>query len=451
MNNYVRTTDYYIDKYLNNNIEETIKTSLKDVELNNIDFLTYFRLGLACFFQENADVAIKYFDKSIELNNNFIHSYYFRGYAYLRIDVKKSIENFSNALEINPKDPLVLFYLGVSYEHSDVQKAIKYYTECINTDYEMAIDAYYWRAKCFYEINDYNSAIKDLNYVININPKYDDALILRGNSYIYGDIDIEKGLDDYETVVQVNIENYLLDALHQILGFSNDFERTLKNCNIAIDKNKTANADIYAFRSSIYNSLKEYNKALLDTEQALSKNNNNAYYLMNKAEAIIGLGNYDDAIKLLLKAIQIEPEHCGVLQVMASAYINKKDFEKALDCMDKSLSLCDCCSEHYIIRGYIKMQMGKYEDAIEDFNIIINSDFQTNPTNQELFSAYVNRSISNFELNKIDIAINDINKSIEFVNSETLKIYLIKLKESLQNKSNNIEDLYKKIVENYSK
>ena len=55
MNNQIQLTDYYIDKFLNNNIEASIETSLKDIELNNADFLTYFKLGLAHFLQEKTN------------------------------------------------------------------------------------------------------------------------------------------------------------------------------------------------------------------------------------------------------------------------------------------------------------------------------------------------------------------------------------------------------------
>lgn len=449
MNEHLQLTDYYIDKYLNNNINKTIRECLNIIEEHQADYLTYFKLGFAYFMQGKQDVAIKYFDKSIDLKNDFIHSYYFRGYAFLKIDINDSIENFLKALDLSPNEPLVLFYLGVAYEHKDIQKAIEYYTKCINTNFEMVIDAYYWRAKCYFEIKDYKSAIQDLNYVINLNPKYDDALILRGNSYIYGDIDINKGLNDYELVVNLNIEEYILKALHEILSFSNDFKRTLEYCNIAIEKNKTTNMEIYAFRSAMYNALQEYDKALQDADKALENDSNDVYYLMNKAESLVGLKEYDNAIELLSKAIKIEPKHCGVLQVLSMAYINKKDFEKALKCMDKSLNICDCCAEHYIIRGYIEMQMEKFEDAIKDFEVVINSEFQTNPSAQEQLSAFINHSISNFKLNNNDNAIFDIEKSIELINDSTLKEDLEKLKENLSNKSANTEELYEKIVENY--
>ena len=51
MNEHLQLTDYYIDKYLNNNINKTIRECLNIIEEHQADYLTYFKLGFAYFMQ----------------------------------------------------------------------------------------------------------------------------------------------------------------------------------------------------------------------------------------------------------------------------------------------------------------------------------------------------------------------------------------------------------------
>lgn len=185
MNNLLQSTDFYIERFLNNDITETIKTCTKLIKSDDADYLTYFKLGFAYFVQNNQEQAIINFNKSIKLNSKYIHSYYFIGCAFLNIDIHKSIENFIKALELSPNESLLLFYLGFCYNKTDAQKAIKYYTKCIDTNYAMSIDAYYYRAECYYSIKKYNLAIIDIDKVIYLNPNYYGAQSLKEKAYAH--------------------------------------------------------------------------------------------------------------------------------------------------------------------------------------------------------------------------------------------------------------------------
>jgi tetratricopeptide (TPR) repeat protein len=87
-----------------------------------------------------------------------------------------------------------------------------------------------------------------------------------------------------------------------------------------------------------YPNLKDYSSAL---KYFYERNNINPEDFTAKRIGIIALNNknYDDAITYLNRSIQTNPEDAQVLNSLAQAYVNKKDFKKAKDAIAKCLAV----------------------------------------------------------------------------------------------------------------
>ena len=60
--------------------------------------LAYNNLGIVCFKQEQIEESIKYYDKAIELKEDYGNAYFNRGISKNRIDRDAAIEDWNKAV-----------------------------------------------------------------------------------------------------------------------------------------------------------------------------------------------------------------------------------------------------------------------------------------------------------------------------------------------------------------
>lgn len=182
----------------------------------------YFSRGLAYYEQSRLKEAISDFDQAIQLNPKDPHSLNTRGLARIdQRDFDQALADFNKALTIEPNYGSALFNRGTIYERQKKYKeALADYDEAIknnkpDTDSEnpdavtqRLLEAYYRRAVVNLDLNDLNSAMRDINFVIEHNPKMAKAFKLR--SVIYGKTgNTAAAAEDESTSENLNLENLM--------------------------------------------------------------------------------------------------------------------------------------------------------------------------------------------------------------------------------------------------
>lgn len=193
-------------------------------------------------------------------------------------------------------------------------------------------------------------------------------------------------------------------------------------------------------RGFSYYSIGSYQSSLKDFLQSLSIEPNNKSAISNTGAVYQEIGDYENALKYYYKTIHLNPEHYGIMDELATIYFDLgiydscfywaykvignldygKDaphgtlglaytainyFDSAVHHLTKAIEYKPDFCHYYNNRGYALVPLGRYEEALEDYNISINLD-TTNP------NFFLNRADLFYRTAEYEKAILDYSTSI---------------------------------------
>lgn len=189
-----------------------------------------------------------------------------------------------------------------------------------------------------------------------------DALRLKGHVHYYNN-DIEQALNHFKQVLRLDPDNKksrtllkMVKSIRKVKIKGNEaFSRgqytqaieLYTECLEIDPSNRAANAILYNNRATCWNKKKEYQKALDDCQRSLELNERYTKAMLRKAQALQGLERYEEAVALMEKVVEIEPNSQLYQQELKSAKIELKrskriNYYKVLgvdkDVTDKQLS-----------------------------------------------------------------------------------------------------------------
>ena len=232
-------------------------------------------------------------------------------------------------------------------------------------------EAYNNRGNAYSELNQLETAIKDYNKAIELNPNNVGAYYNRGNAH--------RNLNQYAKAIE-------------------DYSR-------AIEKNPKFGI-AYGNRGVTYVWLNRYEKAFKDYEKAIELNPNDAVAYNNRGLAYAKLNQSERAIEDYNKAIELNPNYAEAYYNRGNTYYELKQLQMAIKDFDKAIKLNPRLLWVYNNRGNAYHELNQSEVAIEDYNMVI----ELNP---DCADAYSNRGLAYAKLNQSERAIEDYNKAIE--------------------------------------
>lgn len=152
-----------IDYRKEGKLDLAIKDFDKVIELNPNFAEAYNNRGVAYGIKDRVDKAIEDFNTAIGLNPTFADAYCNRGNAYLlKGDFDKAIEDYSQSIKHAPKDAMSYSNRGVAYlRKGEFDKTIEDATTAIALD-EKCSNAYYNRAEAWLRLKEWDKAKADL-------------------------------------------------------------------------------------------------------------------------------------------------------------------------------------------------------------------------------------------------------------------------------------------------
>lgn len=242
---------------------------------------------------------------------------------------------------------------------TDLNEKIDLYTQVIELE-PKNLDAYFYRGLAKNDLGDYSGAIVDYSKIIVLEPDAD-TFYNRGNSR-YSINDYAGAQEDYQSAFK--LDSNFLDALYSLGCVKydvGDFEGSIK--------------DFTTLINAIPNQTKFY---------------------FHRALAAVALENHALALNDYSLAILVEPS-ADTYYNRGVFYMDINYYEKANSDFSASLKLNENNSYAYFYRGASSLFLGKYLDAITDFDSVLKFDSLD-------FDAMLGLAICYFKLNDINNA-----------------------------------------------
>jgi tetratricopeptide (TPR) repeat protein len=164
----------------------------------------------------------------------------------------------------------------------------------------------------------FDTAIKEANIAISLDPQSCDAYLERGWAY-RDSLQTEKARADFENAALIDSKNPSpLEALGKLYRKLKDYQLSLKYYSKAIPLSKYE--DIYVARSETYFLAGKYKESLQDAEQALKRNPRSVSAMAARANANVALNQPAKAMPDLDFLIKFDPEKEDYLLLRAKAY-----------------------------------------------------------------------------------------------------------------------------------
>ncbi|WP_372366743.1 tetratricopeptide repeat protein [Candidatus Uabimicrobium sp. HlEnr_7] len=264
------------------------------------------------------------------------------------------------------------------------------------------VDIFYNRGKCYFFLENYDLAIDEFTKVITLFPNSVWALYYRANSYFLAN---KQALaqSDYERLLELSPHFYqgwiglakisyskgkLRLAVEQLTkSFPAENNETHYYLGIiALHNNKTVDAS-FSFKKAIkYNEqdqkswyelakiyLKEqkYTKALQGFMRAENSINSKGL-LLQKGICLYYLNRYQEAMTTFKQSLQ-QRESAKTFYYLGLCYKEQKNFEQASFYYTRSIRLNPRLWKAYRERGHSFSQIGKYFQALQDYDVLIDS------------------------------------------------------------------------------
>jgi tetratricopeptide (TPR) repeat protein len=307
----------------------------------------YFTKGNNAYRNDFYELAIEYYQKSIDIEPN-ADNYYGIGSAYHKFgNQQQALTYYLKSLEFNPNNAEV--YESMAWAYNNQEKRIN----CLQKAIDIAPNnagKYYERMAYIYEDDEnYSMAILCLQKAIDTDPKNTktDKFTLTEGEY------------------KKNAWNYW--RLGGIYKKQND-ERQAERCFLQAIKIDPDFGMAYIELSSIYQK-EGMNRLAIDCYQKLTlskykENRRVAYHNMGLLYA--RFENYPEAIRCYQKAIEIYPnDAANEYSEMGDAYYQQENYQKAIQCFQNAVKINPDHIDAWYYMGNAYYAIKNYTNAIK--------------------------------------------------------------------------------------
>jgi tetratricopeptide (TPR) repeat protein len=258
------------------------------------------------------------------------------------------------------------------------------------------------RGRAYASLKQYQTAIKDYDRSIAVDPQYE--LPYYNRAVAYDNLEeYDRALIDYGRALAIKPD---LAIAYESRGVTynhrGEYEKAIADFNQALKINPTM-AVAYNDRGIAYFNLKQFELALADYKRTLKLEPSFFEAYINQGDVHFFRGEYDQAVADYSRGLAIQPAYPSAYYNRGVAYKALGEYDKALADYNRTLEIKPDFAEAYNNRGNLYLDLGEYEQAISDYD-------QALRFRPDYGEALYNRAVAYYTLNDFHRAWDDLRK-----------------------------------------
>jgi len=251
--------------------EEGIKLYLNIIENFPYNHLAWFNLGAAYQGLKLYEKAIDAYQYAIAIDEKFDYAYRNIGDAYIRLrKYREAVESLYKVIELSKPEDVIFEALGYCFDRlKNYGHARLYYRKALHLNPGNSM-LFYKIACTYFNDENYQSCIKQLEYALKMNAKDPEFNLLMGECHLRME-KFSEAVNYFKTAVNARLKNASgWEALIRCMYYARLFEDGQDHVNAALQH--TANRPVFLFyKSSFLFGLGKNKEALLQLENAMEQ------------------------------------------------------------------------------------------------------------------------------------------------------------------------------------
>lgn len=342
---------------------------LKDAAADDLDYL--IAVGRYWSLKENPKIAISFFEKALDLEEDMEYIFNCIGTEYLALnEPENALINFRKALDLDPDDEFAFFSCLNCYDELNRSNdCIEFLNNYID-ERPYSDTAWSQLGEEYMLKKDYENAHKAFDYATIINPRGIMAFTQKAAC-------LEK-LEDYEAAIEVYMETLSIDdsAAFTYMKIGNCFVKlgkpfkALKSYHQSLHEDPQL-AEAWMMTSDLYESLGNYDESLFYLNRAAELDSMNPDLWKRRAYLHIQLSKLEESSLDYYKLVELEPKNFYNWLGLVEVLITIGEYQKAIEAIFKAqkhfnrAELYYQLSNCYYLSGEEQLGKGMFLKALE--------------------------------------------------------------------------------------
>ncbi|ESR64506.1 hypothetical protein CICLE_v10007544mg [Citrus x clementina] len=253
-------------------------------------------------------------------------------------------------------------YSTVLYHLKEDMKLSYLAQELITTD-RLAPQSWCAMGNCYSLQKDHETALKNFQRAVQLNPRFAYGHTLCGHEYVALE-DFENGIRSYQSALRVDARHYnSWYGLGMVYLRQEKFEFSEHHFRMAFQISPHSSV-IMSYLGTAMHALKRSGEAIEMMEKAILADKKNPLPMYQKANILLSLEKFDEALEVLEELKEYAPRESGVYALMGKIYKRRNMHEKAMLHFGLALDLKPSATDVATIKAAIEKL--HVPDEIED-------------------------------------------------------------------------------------
>lgn len=200
--------------------------------------------------------------------------------------------------------------------------------ELISTD-RLAPQSWCAMGNCYSLQKDHETALKNFQRAVQLNPRFAYAHTLCGHEYVALE-DFENGIKSYHHALRIDGRHYnAWYGLGMIYLRQEKFEFSEHHFHMAFQINPRSSV-IMSYLGTAFHALKKNDEAFEMMEKAILADKKNPLPMYQKANILVSIEKFDEALKVLEELKEYAPQESSVYALMGKIYKRSNMYDKAM-------------------------------------------------------------------------------------------------------------------------